>query len=317
MKGRFAPSPTGYMHLGNLWVALIAYISVKQQGGTLLLRIEDIDRERSREGYSEALMDDLEWIGLYWDEGPRVSPEEDHYFQSRREHVYRAYMDELRHKKLVYPCFCNRSRLLGILSAPHLGDERHIYDGHCRRITGAERSGLEGTKPMSWRVALEDTRWKFHDRFQGDQEYHLLSGADDFIVGRGMKTFSYQLGVSVDDALMGVTEVIRGRDLLDSTPLQMTLLHMLQLDSPSYGHVPLLLDKDGYRLSKRQGGITIKELREAGLIPGEIVSRLAFATGLIQGKYKSITVDQLVETVYLERDLPKNDVILTNFDIVV
>ena len=259
MKGRFAPSPTGYIHLGNVWIALLSYISTRQQKGTYVVRMEDIDLQRSKRELGEALLDDLEWLGFEWDEGPRIGGPESTYWQSERQEYYANILECLELEKLIYPCFCNRARLQSIASAPHVGEVIHRYDGHCRHIDEEEVKMLSAEKDPSLRLSIDSCDIEFIDRWQGVQHIHLESELDDYVLRRGDGMYAYNLAVVLDDIAMGITEVIRGDDLLDTTGQQIYLYKTLQqclysknIKVPSYGHAPLLIDSEGHRLSKRE-----------------------------------------------------------------
>ena len=290
MKGRFAPSPTGYIHLGNVWIALLSYISTRQQNGKYVVRMEDIDLQRSKRELGEALLDDLEWLGFEWDEGPRVGGPEVSYWQSERQTYYADILEYLALEKLIYPCFCNRSRLQSIASAPHAGEVVHRYDGKCRHLCDFEIQDLRNSKEPSLRLAVNTCDLNFDDRWQGAQHIHLECELDDYILRRGDGMYAYNLAVVLDDIAMGITEVIRGNDLLDTTGQQLYLYNILQqcysykdIEVPKYGHAPLLVDTDGNRLSKRQKSITIRELREQQWSASRILGELAAAGGLIDG----------------------------------
>lgn len=281
MKGRFAPSPTGYLHLGNVWVALLSWLSVRLQGGQWVLRIEDIDTARSKPELATALMDDLEWLGLTWDEGPRVGGPNGPYFQSERTAYYESLIDQWTCAGVVYPCYCNRARLLQIASAPHEGDTPVYYDGHCRHLTVAERHEAATRKvPSLRRAVFEPATVTWRDYWQGEQIQVIRPEADDFVVRRADGMYAYNLAVVADDAAMGITEIIRGYDLLEATGIQRWLYNQLGYPVPQYGHVPLLVDSSGARLSKRQQSITVRELRDAGYTAAEIIGRLASMAGL-------------------------------------
>ena len=281
MKGRFAPSPTGYMHLGNVWVALLSWLSVRLQGGRWVLRIEDIDTARSKPALAEELMNDLEWLGLTWDEGPRVGGPDGPYYQSERSDYYESIIGQWATAGAVYPCYCNRARLLQIASAPHEGEAPVYYDGHCRHLTEAERAEASSRKTPSLRRAVfEPAIVSWCDYWQGSQSQLIRPEADDFVVRRADGMYAYNLAVVADDAAMGITEIIRGYDLLDATGIQLWLYEQLGFPVPHYGHVPLLIDSEGARLSKRQHSITIRELREAGYTAADIIGRLASMAGL-------------------------------------
>lgn len=281
MKGRFAPSPTGYLHLGNVWVALLSWLSVRLQGGHWVLRIEDIDTVRSKRALAEALMDDLEWLGLTWDEGPRVGGPQGPYFQSERTAYYESIINQWIATGAVYPCYCNRSRLLQIASAPHEGDTPIYYDGHCRNLTAeARQEAATRKRPSLRRAVFEPFMVTWDDVWQGSRSQVIRPEMDDFVVRRADGMFAYNLAVVADDAAMGITEIIRGYDLLEATGIQLWLYKQLGYSVPQYGHVPLLIDAAGARLSKRQHSITIRELREAGYTAEAIIGKLAAMAGL-------------------------------------
>lgn len=311
MKGRFAPSPTGYMHLGNLWIALLSYISTRQQNGEFILRIEDIDRQRSKTHYIEALVEDLEWLGFDWDIGPKVSKHESEYLQSSRQNIYESYLQKWIEAGEVYPCFCNRARLQAIASAPHLGDEKHLYDGSCRNLTAMDIKTLSNEKSPGLRLKLTEYKKTFYDLIKGPQNIHLQQNYDDIILKRGDGMFSYQLAVSVDDHLMGITEVIRGNDLLPSTGYQLYLLEKLNAKLPNYAHAALLLDNENRRLSKRQKGITIRELKENTWPNTKILAHLAHKCGLTSKKYQEITLRELLQIELSLAKLPRDSIILS------
>ncbi len=262
--GRFAPSPSGRMHLGNVFSALLAWLSVRSQNGRLLLRIEDLDPQRSKPEYIDAIYEDLHWLGLTWDgESPR---------QSTREAAYAAAFARLP----TYPCFCTRSELLDA-SAPHASDGQRVYPGTCRSLTPAERAAK--TRRPAWRVAVPDETVCFCDGVFGRVEQSLRRECGDFILRRSDGVYAYQLAVVCDDGSSGVTEVVRGCDLLSSTPRQLWLLNRLGYPAPRYAHVPLLVAPDGRRLSKREHDLDMGHLRER-FSPEELIGVLAHACGL-------------------------------------
>lgn len=305
MKGRFAPSPTGYIHLGNVWIALLSYISTRQQKGTYVVRMEDIDLQRSKRELGEALLDDLEWLGFEWDEGPRIGGSESTYWQSERQEYYANILECLALEKLIYPCFCNRARLQSIASAPHVGEVVHRYDGHCRHIDEKEVKMLSAEKDPSLRLSIDSCDIEFTDRWQGVQHIHLESELDDYVLRRSDGMYAYNLAVVLDDIAMGITEVIRGDDLLDTTGQQIYLyktlkqcLHSKNIKVPSYGHAPLLIDSEGHRLSKRQKSITIRELRDNQWSANRIIGELAIAGELVKANTlhnREISISDLIE----------------------
>ena len=269
MTGRFAPSPSGRMHLGNVFSALLAWLSVRSQGGEMVLRIEDLDPDRCRPAYAETLMDDLRWLGLDWDR--EQTP------QSRLTAVYAEAFDRLAALGLVYPCYCTRDQLHAA-SAPHAADGRLLYSGACRNLTDAQRAAK--TKTPAWRLRVPDREYGFRDGLQGPVSQNLARDCGDFIIRRADGVYAYQLAVVVDDAAGGVTQVVRGVDLLDSTPRQLYLYDLLGLNPPEFYHVPLLTAPDGRRLSKRDRDLDLGVLRQTHT-PQQILGRLAWLAGLL------------------------------------
>ena len=269
--GRFAPSPSGRMHLGNLWSSLLAWLAARSQGGRMVLRLEDLDTERCTRAWCDQVMRDLEWLGLDWDNEP--------VYQSQRTEVYRAAFAQLEERGLIYPCYCTRAERLAA-SAPHRSDGVVIYDGRCRRLSPQEREELARTRRPAWRVEVPEETVSFTDHIQGPFSQNLARECGDFILRRSDGVYAYQLAVVVDDAAMGVTQVVRGSDLLDSTPRQLWLQAQLSLPHPEYGHVPLLLSPDGRRLAKRDRDQELGELQRQYSAP-ELVGRLAHLAKLI------------------------------------
>lgn len=295
IRTRFAPSPTGYIHLGNVWVAFLNWWWTRQHGGKIILRIEDIDRQRCRVEYVEALMEDLSWLGLDWDEGPDKEEVYGSLVQSRRIGFYEQIVSTWKEEGLVYPCYCTRARLRSIASAPHEGEGRPIYDGHCRTLTEEERS--QETKIPSWRLKAEEETVSFMDMFCGEEVRTLLPGQDDIVLIRADGMMAYQLAATADDGAMGITHVFRGNDLLMSTFDQISILKKLGYKVPTYGHLPLLVDAGGIRLSKRQHGITLRSLREAGKKPGDILGKLLFWAGAIDRDHESMSADEILRNL--------------------
>ena len=276
--GRFAPTPSGRMHLGNVFAALIAWASVRNQGGEMVLRMEDLDTQRTSNDFAAVLREDLLWLGLDWDR--ETQP------QSQRSAVYDRYFEKMMDEGLLYPCYCTRSQLHSV-NAPHLSDGTHVYPGTCRNLEHPPA----GRKP-SWRVIVPDKIWSFTDRVQGNYALNLATDCGDMVVRRADGVYVYQLAVTVDDGEAGVTEVVRGMDLLSSAPRQMYLQELLGFSHPEYGHVPMLLAPDGRRLSKRDKDLDLGELRK-NLAPEALVGNLAAAAGLID-RYEKISAGELV-----------------------
>ena len=298
--GRYAPSPSGRMHLGNLMCCLLAWLSAKSKGGQVLLRIEDLDTVRCPRVYADAIMDDLAWLGLAAD-GPTPTV-----YQSERSEIYQQYYDVLLKKGLVYPCFCSRSQLHAA-SAPHRSDGQVVYAGTCRGLSDAEIARRSLTRAPAFRVQVPDEEIAFTDGHLGRYAENLARDCGDFYLRRADGVFAYQLAVVVDDALMGVTEVVRGSDLLSSTPRQLWLYRELGLTAPQFYHLPLLLAPDGRRLSKRDGDQSLENLR-ARYTPQEIIGKLAYVCGL-QDTPAPASPQELVPEFSWDK-VPKQDILL-------
>lgn len=266
------------MHLGNLFCALLSWLSAKSQGGTWLLRIEDLDPGRSKREWAQWMEDDLAWMGLNCDEGgleARGGENGATYQQSQRSALYEQCLKRLAEQRLTYPCYCTRAELQAT-QAPHESDGRQVYPGTCRHRTSAPPLGV---KPKT-RLIVPDEDILFTDGHYGPQRVNLARHCGDFILRRGDGAWAYQLAVVVDDALMGVTEVVRGRDLLLSTPQQLYLYRLLGLTPPRFCHHPLLLNAQGQRLSKRDRSLDMEALRQRHS-PGEVTGLLAHLAGLL------------------------------------
>ena len=274
VTGRFAPSPSGRLHLGNLACSLLAWLSARSQGGRIVLRIEDLDAERCPRKYADALEEDLRWLGLVWDEGGSSGGSHGPYYQSECAAIYTESYHKLEAQGLVYPCFCSRAQLHAA-SAPHTSDGNVIYPGTCRGLTAEQIAEKRKKKAPAYRLMVPDEDITFTDGCMGPHTENLLRDCGDFYLRRADGVFAYQLAVVVDDARMGVTEVVRGADLLDSTPRQLYLYYLLGLTPPVFYHFPLLLTAEGRRLSKRDGAVGLDSLQDR-LPPEEILGRLAF-----------------------------------------
>ena len=271
--GRFAPTPSGRMHLGNVFSALMAWVSVRSQNGSFILRIEDLDIRAHNPQYTSLLLDDLQWLGLTWDRGP--------FFQSKRTELYQDALSDLKQQGLLYPCFCSRADLHAA-QAPHASDGTYVYAGTCRNLSQSERKELSSHKIPATRIHVPNKIYAFEDRVYGSTSQNLAESCGDFIVQRADGVFAYQLAVVVDDADMGITEVVRGSDLLSSTPRQLYLQDVLGLSHLTYAHLPLLVAPDGRRLSKRNHDLDLGVLRSQGNKPEEILGFLAYCAGLTE-----------------------------------
>ena len=292
--GRFAPTPSGRMHLGNVFAGLISWLSVKARNGEWVLRMEDLDTLRTSAEFAQVLRQDLLWLGLGWDR--ETEP------QSQRSPVYDRYFDRLRELGLLYPCYCTRSQLHSV-NAPHLSDGTYVYPGTCRNLAEAPA----GRAP-AWRVLVPDRVYTVEDKCQGHYEMNLATDCGDFVVRRADGVYVYQLAVTVDDGETRVTEVVRGMDLLSSSPRQMYLQEILGFATPEYGHVPMLLAPDGRRLSKRDKDLDLGYLRTT-MSPEALIGSLAFASGLIDQK-AAISAAELAAEFSWDK-LKKEDIYLT------
>ena len=282
------------MHLGNVFAALLSWLSARSRGGRWLLRIEDLDPGRSRQAYADLLMDDLEWLGLTWDGEP--------VYQSQRSDIYNDYFLKLQRQGLTYPCYCTRADLLAT-QAPHESDGRVVYPGTCR-----QRPAQDG--PAAVRLMVPDETVTFTDGHYGTQSVNLARQVGDFIIRRRDGAWAYQLAVVVDDALMGVTEVVRGRDLLLSSPQQIFVARLLGLSSPVFAHFPLLCNTSGQRLSKRDRSLDMEALRSQHQ-PADIIGMLARVAGLT-AESGPLTPDELLP-LFSWPKIPTNDITINIF----
>ena len=264
--GRFAPTPSGRMHLGNVFAALIAWLSVRSRNGEMVLRMEDLDTQRTSADFAGILREDLAWLGLDYDR--ETAP------QSQRSAAYDGYFERLREMGLIYPCYCTRSQLHSV-NAPHLSDGTYVYTGTCRNLQTPPPNRVP-----AWRVMVPDRVWTVEDKVQGHYELNLATQCGDMVMRRADGVYVYQLAVTVDDGEAGVTEVVRGMDLLDSTPRQLYLYELLGLTPPEFYHVPLLTAPDGRRLSKREKDLDMGALRQ-NRTAEEILGKLAFFAGIL------------------------------------
>ena len=312
--GRFAPSPTGRMHLGNLFAALMSWLSARKQGLRWILRIENLDSDRSKPEYEELIEDDLHWLGLDWDEGGREG-KGDHgpYRQSERGEIYAEYMRRLRATGLTYPCRCTRADIM-VAGAPHASDGRTIYSGRCRpeKLPWHEPEDVPDVcclpdRRCSRRIYMPDAEIEFCDGVAGLQRVNPAEECGDLILRRADGGWAYQLAVVVDDALMGVTEVVRGGDLLTSAACQIYLYYLLRLPAPRFAHVPLICNEMGQRLSKRDKSMSMDQLR-LRYSAEEITGRLAWLGGLISSP-EPVAARELVAEFDFGK-LPKADKII-------
>jgi glutamyl-tRNA synthetase len=278
-RGRLAPSPTGYLHLGHARTFWVAYQRARACGGQLVFRNEDLDEQRSRPEFVQAMFDDLRWLGLDWDEGPDLSCESGKafgpYSQSERRSFYLEAWRSLRDGGFIYPCTCSRKDLEQAVAAPHDDDDEIRYPGTCRhRVAEAQMWAMP--TGVSWRFRVPDQRIiSFADRFYGERSFTAGEHFSDFLVWRRDDVPAYQLAVVVDDEAMRMTEVVRGADLLRSTARQLLLIEALGYTSPGYFHCPLLRDENERRLAKRHDALSLRQMREEGLDPSVLRHRFA------------------------------------------
>lgn len=291
--GRLAPSPTGFLHLGNAWAFWLAWLDVRGANGRLILRMEDVDQARSRPEYAEAARRDLTWMGLDWDE--EALP------QSERGPAYDQALESLAARGLIYPCYCTRKELRSLAGAPHADDAGAPYPGTCRHLRAEARAVLEAAgRGASLRlICPEERAWTFADRIQGPQSQTLAQCGGDFALRRSDGVYAYQLAVVVDDMAAGVNTVVRGCDIMVSTPRQLYLTELLGGPTTTYAHLPLVLDHEGERLAKRHASLTLANLREAGVRPSTILGFLAFLSGL-RGEFSPLAAGDLLSGFRLE-----------------
>ncbi|MBR6772718.1 MAG: tRNA glutamyl-Q(34) synthetase GluQRS [Clostridia bacterium] len=292
--GRLAPSPSGRMHPGNITAFLVAWLSARSQNGEVVLRIEDLDRIRCTKYWADILKSDLTWLGITWDR--EAQP------QSLRSPFYEEILDGLRQKDLVFPCWCTRG-VLNAQNAPHASDGHWIYPGTCRGLSGTEKE--QKKTPPSWRLIVPDEEISFCDRVFGERSENLARECGDFVLKKADGSFAYQLAVVADDIEGGITEVVRGCDLLGSVPRQIYLTRLLGGVQPEYMHVPMLLGPGGRKLSKRDLDLDMGILRER-IAPERMLGELAFRIGLLD-RSEDISAKELI-TVFSPEKLSKNDV---------
>lgn len=287
--GRFAPTPSGDMHFGNLLCALLAYLSAKNRGGKFIVRIEDLDKMRCPRSSAQRILHTLERFGFTSDEPP--------IYQSERSEAYRRAENVLRKAKLTYPCYCTRAELLAA-EAPRLSDGGVVYAGTCKNLAPEKKAQLEAARKPCTRVTVPDEQITFTDILCGEVKQNLASECGDFIIKRSDGVYAYQLAVVTDDGESGVTEVVRGADLITSTPRQIWLMRLLGYTPPTYCHIPLVCDNKGRKLSKSEGDKISERLSE---LPKErILGALAYAAGLIE-KDRAATLAELTETFSWDR----------------
>jgi glutamyl-tRNA synthetase len=299
-RGRLAPSPTGAQHVGNARTYLIAWLAARSRGGRLALRIEDIDSPRIKAGAAEQASADLRWLGLDWDDDPLI--------QTQRLTQYQAALERLQAQELVYPCTCSRTDIERAASAPHAEHEGAVYPGTCAGRSVRDAAAL-GDRPFAWRFRVSSALPDFDDQFCGRVSVDPRESGGDFVVWKSAGTPAYQLAVVVDDAAQRITDVVRGDDLLPSTPRQLRLYRALGLPAPRFTHVPLVVGPDGRRLAKRHGDTRLAALRAVGVGPDALVGLLAWSCGWLP-QVQPISAAELVP-LYRLSTIPRSPFVLT------
>lgn len=301
---RFAPSPSGRLHLGNMLSSLLAWLDARSLGGRIIFRLEDLDPERSFSEYAALAAEDFRWLGLDWDGG---WPGDESCSQGNRTRLYEEAFQKLEELGLIYPCYCSRAQRLAA-SAPHPGENRDDGGCACRGMSLSERAKLEaaGRRP-AYKVIVPDKTVTVDDRHYGEYSQNLMSGAGDFIVRRSDGVFAYQLAVSVDDSEMGINRVVRARDLLSSAPRQKWLIELLGGKAPAYCHCPLLVSPEGRKMSKREGDLNMEVLRRR-FTPRELCGRLALLCGLTDSLTEMSPYELL--PLFDWDKIPKEDIML-------
>ncbi|OGT42544.1 MAG: glutamate--tRNA ligase [Gammaproteobacteria bacterium RIFCSPHIGHO2_12_FULL_40_19] len=300
IKTRFCPSPTGYIHLGNVRTALFSALLAKHLKGCFLLRIEDTDKARSDEVFTHALIEDLRWLGLHWDEGVEVGGEFGPYHQSHRQNIYDDYYERLIAMKMAYPCFCTEAQLSLHRTLQQKSGKPPRYSGACRRLSETEIQNkiAMGIKPTLRFQLLENETITFVDMVRGEQRFES-NDLGDFVIRRADGTAPFMYGNAIDDALMGVTHVLRGEDHVANTPRQIAILKALSLPVPKYGHIALIVGPDGSPLSKRHGSRSLRALREEGFLPLAILNYLS-RLGHYFGHDQFLSLDELAAQFKME-----------------
>ena len=290
--GRYAPSPTGALHIGNLRTALLAWLGIRLQAGVFLMRMDDLDQLREVEGSAAQILRDIEWLGLDWD-GEVV-------YQSQRTELYQQAMQGLTDQGLVYPCFCSRKDIQEAASAPHA--QHGLYPGTCAQLDASAIELKQQKKPPAYRVRVSGREISFCDQCLGDYQDELEKSCGDFVIKRADGLFAYQLATAVDDIEQGITDVVRGADLIDSTARQIYLMNHLNVNFPEpiYWHVPLMLNDEGDRMAKRDGSLSIEKWRSKNGNAAGLIGFLAANINLID-RPDAISAQELLAQLTLKK----------------
>ncbi|PKN41280.1 MAG: tRNA glutamyl-Q(34) synthetase GluQRS [Deltaproteobacteria bacterium HGW-Deltaproteobacteria-18] len=310
VRGRLAPSPTGHLHLGNAWSFLLCWLAVRSAGGRMVLRMEDIDPERSRSHFAEEIMRDLAWLGLDWDEGPDLGGPYAPYTQQERLERYAEVIEALTRLGHTYPCYCTRKELKTMASAPHLEDAGPVYPGTCLQLGAAERMEREaqGRRPSLRLHGGGETR--FEDLLHGEIRLGWAECGGDFPLRRSDGVIAYQLAVALDDMDQAINLVVRGADILPCTPRQIYLFKLLHAPAPRYAHVPLLLDHEGVRLAKRHQSLEMRALRDKGVSSKAVAGFLGHLAGLLPERIAATPAEMVSEFAWDK--IPGRPVVLEN-----
>lgn len=313
VRGRFAPSPTGYMHLGNAWSFLVCWLAARKTQGTLVFRIEDIDPDRSKPEFVAGLVEDFSWLGLDWDEGAGKQGAFGPYTQSESTGIYEQVVEALQKDGLVYPCYCTRKELRSLASAPHKGDYGSAYPEICLNLSDVERREFESQgRRSSMRLHCDKDAIRFFDVLHGDCCMSWKDCGGDFPIRRSDGVFAYQLAVVVDDIRQGITQIVRGEDILHCTPRQVYLYELLGCTPPEYIHLPLVIDHEGERLAKRHGHFELRKMREQGISAEAVLGYIAYLGGLqptcscidVHGLLNEFSIDKInTHPLKLEKDV--------------
>lgn len=310
-RGRLAPSPTGALHLGNARSFLLAWLSIRAQGGSVLLRMEDLDHPKNKPGADQQALDDLRWLGLDWDEGPDRGGPFAPYVQSQRIHDYAAALETLREAGLVYPCICSRQDVEAAQRAPHADETCAPYPGTCRgrfRDYDEAMAALPPGRLPAWRFRTPDQSVTIHDCFAGTITANVARRDGDFVIARHRDGAGYMLAVVVDDVAMRVSHVLRGDDLLPATHRQWLLYRALNRDCPEFAHVPLVVGNDGRRLAKRHGDTRLSFYRERGVTSSSVIRLLGSWCGIADA-HKASTANDLLNHFDLDK-VPRHPIVL-------